>query len=123
MSFVLQQWPQTVYPDEADELPSAKMVIDVALKNLAQYGPKPEGYSVKNLGKKKGCLWQLNLKVEKQQIRILFAPYNKTIVVFKIHKKSSPQEQDRAYADAMKRKNYADQVMKKSGQAHDITIH
>jgi hypothetical protein len=49
-------------------------------------------------------LWQINLRAQKRQVRILYAPYDQIIVLFRIHKKGSPQEQSRAYQLAMKRK-------------------
>jgi hypothetical protein len=72
------------------------------------------------LGKKKGGLWQINMKIvtTKRQIRILYAPYGQTIVVFHIHKKSSGQEQQRAYARAMTRKRQAELIMQNSGKTH-----
>jgi hypothetical protein len=101
----VKQWPNTVYPDEVnDECPEAKAVIAVLIRKMEDSGPSPEGYQVKNLGQKMDGLWQINLKVEKRQIRILYSPYGSVIVLFRIHKKSSPQEQTRAYELAKKRK-------------------
>jgi Phage derived protein Gp49-like (DUF891) len=101
----VRQWPATVYPGEMQkECPEAEANIDVLVRELARRGPSPGGYDVKTLGKEKGGLWQIKLKVQKRQIRILYAPYRETIVLFRIHKKGSPQEQQRAYSLAMKRK-------------------
>jgi hypothetical protein len=44
------------------------------------------------------------LKAEKRQVRLLYAPYDQTIVLFRIHKEGSPQEQSRAYELAKSRK-------------------
>jgi hypothetical protein len=86
------------YPGEVDsECPEAGAIIDALIRNLALQGPVPAGYRVKPLGKRQQGLWQINLKVEKRQVRILYAPYGETIVLFRIHKKGSPQEQERAY--------------------------
>jgi hypothetical protein len=105
MSHNIKQWPDTVYPGAVDsECPEAKAVIDVLISQLSVQGPSPLGYQVKVLGKKMNHLWQINLKVEKRQIRVLYAPYGSDIILFRIHKKSSPQEQSRAYAQAIKRK-------------------
>src|SRR6266508_3478514 len=112
MSHRLQQWPASVYPAEANEFPEAMEEIDLALRNLERYGPSPEGYQIKNLGKAKGYLWQMNIRVRGRQIRILYAPYSDVIIVFRIHKKSSPQEQQQAYHLAMKRKAEAERLLK-----------
>jgi hypothetical protein len=102
----VRQWPGTVYPGEVDqECSEAKEDVDVLIRELRAQGPSPAGYEVKNLGKPKNGLWQLNLKVNKRQIRFLYAPYGNTIVLFRIHKKGSPQEQQRAYKLAMTRKD------------------
>jgi hypothetical protein len=106
MAHDVRQWPESVYPGEADdECPEAIAVLDTLLLNLQSQGPAPPGYKVKNLGKKRSGLWQINLKVEKRQVRVLYAPYGNTIVLFRIHKKSSPQEQTRAYELAAERKS------------------
>jgi hypothetical protein len=123
MPHKLQQWPERVYPDETDEFPEARADIDAALLELARQGPSPLGYQVKNLGKSKGGLWQLNLKVHRKQLRILYAPYKYTIVVFRIHKKSSPQEQQRAYALAITRKKEAEEIMKGGADVGSVTVH
>jgi hypothetical protein len=84
------------------DCPEAEVDIDVLVTELARRGPA--GYDIKTLGKGKSDLWQINLKIQKRQIRILYAPYRETIVLFRIHKKGSPQEQRRAYSLAEKRK-------------------
>jgi len=105
MPYRVHQWPTGVHPDETRaECPEAEATIDVLIGRMKGVGPSPDGYQVKSLGKKRGGLWQINLKVEKRQVRILYAPYQDTIVIFRIHKKSSPQEQERAYELAQKRK-------------------
>jgi hypothetical protein len=97
--------------------------IDVALLELRRQGPSPLGYQVKNLGKSKGHLWQMNLKVNRKQIRILYAPDKDKIVVFRIHKKGSPQEQQRAYLLAMARKKEAEEIMKGGGHVGSLAVH
>jgi hypothetical protein len=105
MAYEVRQSPASVYPGEIDaECPEAREAIDVLLREMGQFGVALEGYQIKPLGKPKGHLWQINLKIEKRQVRILFAPYNQRLILFRIHKKGSPQEQQRAYALAMKRK-------------------
>jgi hypothetical protein len=105
MAHVIRCWPTTVYPGEIeDECPEAQVDIDVLLSQMRAQGPSPAGYDVKNLGKPRGGLWQANLKVEKRQVRVLYAPYGNKIVLFRIHKKGSRQEQERAYVLAVDRK-------------------
>jgi hypothetical protein len=121
MGHIVKQWPGTVYPGEVDaECPEAKAVIDVLISQLSVQGPSPLGYHVKVLGKKLNHLWQINLKVETRQIRVLYAPYGSEIVLFRIHKKGSPQEQSRAYDLAAKRKSDYDQnVLLKKRESGD----
>jgi hypothetical protein len=113
-----------VYPKEALEFPDAKEAIDVALRDLAKYGPAPDGHAFKPLGEKKGNLWQINIRVLGRQIRILYSPYGDVIVIFRIHKKSSPQEQQREYELAMKRKREAERIVGTSAGYHGLpTFH
>ena len=123
MAHELKQWPADVYPDETEEFPEAGADIDTALLELRRQGPSPLGYHVKNLGKTKNGLWQLNLKVQRKQIRILYAPYKGFIVIFRIHKKGSPQEQQAAYQVAMARKKSAENLMKGGMHVGALTIH
>lgn len=127
MPYFVCHWPTTVYPGELDkECPEAREVVDVLLIVMAREGPSPEGYNVKALGGKKNGLWQINLKVEKRQVRLLYAPYGETIVLFRIHKKASPQEQERAYELAARRKREYERARSQSGRpSHDgnRTIH
>jgi hypothetical protein len=105
MAHDVRQWPDGVYPGEVRrECPEAEAVIDTLIRRLGRDGPSPDAYRVKTLGSKLGGLWQISLKVSGRQIRVLFAPYGSVIVIFRIHKKSSPQEQQRGYKDAMARK-------------------
>jgi hypothetical protein len=90
MAYDVRQWPSTVFPGEVDrECPEAREVITVLIRNMRSSGPSPDGYQVKNLGRPLGGVWQINLKVEKRQVRVLYAPYGSVIVLFRIHKKSS----------------------------------
>jgi hypothetical protein len=105
MAYEVLQWPGTVYPGEVNrECPEALEVIAVLIRNMCVSGPSPAGYQVKNLGRKMDGLWQINLKVQKRQVRVLYAPYVQIIVLFRIHKKGSRQEQQRAYELAKDRK-------------------
>jgi hypothetical protein len=105
MAYRVLQWPNSVYPGEVNrECPEGLAVVDALIGRLQTQGPSPDGYAVKTLGKKRAGLWQINLKVQKRQIRVLYAPYKDIIVLFRIHKKSSQQEQEQAYQLAAKRK-------------------
>jgi transcriptional regulator with XRE-family HTH domain len=117
MGWWLRQWPASVYPKEANDLPEAKPEIDAALRALGRSGPQLEEYGAKCLGQSQDGLWQLSFKVNRKQIRILYAPYDDVIVVFRIHPKTSPQEQQRAYALARDRKKQAERRMKEHGGA------
>ncbi|SRR6266851_485100 len=106
MAHDVRHWPGTVYPGEVDrECPEAKPLIDTLIRRLTADGPSPDGYRVKTLGANMGGLWQINLKVRRRQVRVLYAPYGQTIVLFRIHRKGSPEEQDRAYELAKTRKH------------------
>ena len=105
MGYTIDKWPEGVYPGEIQaECPEAEAMIDVLIARMKGQGPQPDGYQVKPLRRRLSGLWQINLKVQKRQVRVLYAPYGDRIVIFRIHKKSSPQEQERAYALAQKRK-------------------
>lgn len=122
MAYDVRQWPGTsVYPFEVnDECPEAMADIDVLILKMGEQGPSPDGYKNKALGQKNGGLWQINLKVNNRQIRVLYAPYGKTIVLFQIHKKSSPQKQARAYELAKKRKREYELTKETAGKkSHD----
>jgi hypothetical protein len=117
MPYDLRKWPENVYPKEVRDMPDAHVAIATALHALRTRGPYLEEYGYKNLGKAKGSLWQINFKViaTKRQVRILYAPYHQTIIVFMIHKKSSSQEQQRAYERAADRKRQAERIIGSGG--------
>jgi hypothetical protein len=123
MAHDVRQWPDTVYPGEIeDECPEAREVIDALIRRMGEEGPSPDGYhDCKNLGRRMEGLWQLNLRIvgTKRQVRILYAPYGPTIVLFRIHKKSSPQEQRRAYDLAKARKREYEQRLLADRTRHD----
>ena len=123
MKHELKQWPANVYPDGTEEFPEAGADTDTALRELQRQGPSPLGYHVKSLGKTKNGLWQLNLKVQCNQIRILYAPYKDFIVVFKIHKKGSPREQQAAYQVATARKKAVENLLKRGMHVGALIIH
>lgn len=125
MAYDVRQWPDTVYPGEVNaECPEALEIIATLIRNFGRHGPSPDGYGVKTLGKEFGGLWQVNLKVEKRQVRVLYAPYGQQIVLFRIHKKGSPQEQRRAYGLAEKRKReYEDRRKEREADVGRRTLH
>jgi hypothetical protein len=103
--YVVRNFPATVYPAEVlSECPEAMEIIDVMIREMCEQGPRPDGYHVKTLGKAHGGLGQINLRANGEHVRVVFAPYGKDIVLFRVHKKLSPQEQKRAYQLAVKRK-------------------
>lgn len=117
--YALKKWPDKVYPGEIDKVWAADVAIDVCLNEIKQHGPAPHGYSTKHLGKKMRYIWQLNMKIKGRQIRILYAQYDKIIVLLRIHKKSSPQEQQADYSLAISRKREVDAIMSSSGKGSD----
>lgn len=126
MAYDVRQWPQTVYPDEVRKhCPEAEPVIDALIRRMQSHGPSPSPYAVKTLGKAVGGLWQVNLRVDGRQVRILYAPYGQMIVLFHIHKKSSKQEQNRAYKVATDRKKEYESIRSGKGSENGraFTLH
>jgi hypothetical protein len=124
MAHDVRQWPQTVYPGEInDECPEALEVIDALISQLRVQGPSPAGYRVKTLGANVGNLWQISLKVDKRQVRVLYAPYGQVIVLFRIHKKSSTQEQARAYGLAKQRKREYEKRQRENRNDTSVVSH
>jgi hypothetical protein len=121
MTYKVLRYPEAVYPGEVQaECPEAMAQIDVLIRAMQRQGPAPAGFAIKALGQKMDGLWQVNMKVEKRQVRILFVPYGSDIVWFRIHKKSSPQEQQRAYALARRRKrDYENAQKQQKAQSND----
>jgi hypothetical protein len=73
----VQRYPDGVYPGEVDdECPEARAIIDVLISRMRSEGCSPEGYASKALGKRMAGLWQINLRAQKRQVRILYAPYD-----------------------------------------------
>lgn len=114
-AYVLKQYPGTVLEKDIDSVWQADADIDVLLNMMRSEGPKPPGYKWKYHGKKFSYIWQINLKVERRQIRILYVSIGLYIVILHIHKKSSPQEQTAGYATAVRRKKAMDQLMTQKG--------
>jgi phage-related protein len=78
------------------------------LKEMRRSGPMPEEYNVKPLPRHLHGLRQVNLKVNNEQIRVLFSVYGSVIVVFHVFKKTSPQIEQRGYQKALDRKKQAE---------------
>lgn len=117
MPYELLQWPSSVQTGEIDSLPlDAANAIMVLLRLMRTDGPKPKGYKIKPLPGKWHGLDQVNMKINKEQIRMLFSVYARKIVVFSAFKKTSPQIEKRMYQRALDRKKTAE-IMLRSGDA------
>jgi hypothetical protein len=125
MKYNALEYPVGVVAEGEDECPEAIALIAVLIGRLEAVGPSPEEYNVKNLGKKQDGLWQINMKIEGRQVRVLYAPYDRNIVLFCIHKKSSPQEQTRGYTTAKRRKAEYEKHLKAARGSHggNRTLH
>lgn len=123
MVYDLRQWPPSVQKDEIDKLPTdAVAAILVLFREMRKRGPKLEEYKYKPLPKHLHGLSQINMKINNEQIRILFAVYGQCIVILCAFKKTSPQIEKRAYQNALARKKAAESLM--SGGANGLaTIH
>jgi phage-related protein len=122
MSYEIKQWPGSVSKSEIGALPlAAESAVLLMLKEMAKRGPMPQEYGIKPLKNHLHGLKQANLKVNKEQIRVLFSVYGSQIVVFHVFKKTSPQVEKRGYQKALDRKKQAETLM---GDGNDIpTIH
>ena len=123
MPYELFCWPASVSRKEIESLPaSARAGVKLALSELARFGPNPSVRSVKNLGKKNDGLWQLSLKVDREQIRLLYFPWrNRIIVLVSAFKKTSPQLQQREYEAAVARKKEAERRLRDGEEGHGLT--
>jgi phage-related protein len=122
MEYEIKQWPSSVERSEIRALPlEAESAVLVMLKEMAKRGPMPEEYGIKPLKKHLHGLRQANLKVNREQIRVLFSVYGSQIVVFHVFKKTSPQIETRGYQKALERKKQAERHMR---DGNDIpTLH
>jgi phage-related protein len=113
MPYRLLCLPERVSKKEIEKLETApKAEVKAALRDMQRFGPSPEGRNVKNLGKDVGYLWQMNLKANREQIRILYFPHGASdIVIVSVFMKTSPQEQEREYKNAVKRRGDAENVL------------
>ncbi|NUQ36036.1 MAG: type II toxin-antitoxin system RelE/ParE family toxin [Planctomycetaceae bacterium] len=124
MTYHVKQYPPAkVVPEESNQFPEAQVELDAAINEMRRQGPSPAGFNVKSLGAVLGGLYQLNLRVKGKQIRILYAPYGTEIILFHIHKKTSPQEQKAGYSVAMARKKEYERKLKEQQHAGNRTVH
>jgi hypothetical protein len=124
MAYTLHQWPfDTVFPGEAEQFPDATPTITVLMTRFQADGPRPLGYAFKPLGKEQDGLWQINLKVNRRQIRVLYAPYGQIITLFHIHKKASRHDQTAGYALARSRKRQYEAWLKSQKNGKPQSIH
>lgn len=114
--YSLKQYPPRVYEKEIDPVWRAQAKLDVLFEQMKKEGPQPLGYKSKHHGQRLASIWQINLKVEGRQIRVLYAQYDKILVILHIHKKSSPQEQQAGYATAKARKQTLDVMIKEGAE-------
>lgn len=113
MPYRLKCHPERVSTKEIEGLTKdLRIEVKAALLDLHRFGPQPEGRHVKPLGKKIGYLWQMNLKVNREQVRILYFPNGQDeIVVVSVFTKTSPQEEQREYGNAVARKAQAEAIL------------
>ncbi|MGQ0443938.1 MAG: type II toxin-antitoxin system RelE/ParE family toxin [Beijerinckiaceae bacterium] len=105
MPFTIQQWPGSVQRKEIEALPiDAQAAVMVMLRTMRDAGPYPVEYKVKLLSRHLRGLIQANLKINKEQIRVLYPRYSLRIVVFHVFKKTSPQAESRGYELATARR-------------------
>lgn len=112
MAYDIRQWPASVRKSEIGKLPpDAEVAILVMLRAMRLRGAWLEEYTIKPLPGRLHGLNQVNMKVNGEQIRVLFSVYGQCIVVYRAFKKTSPQIEQRAYDIALNRKNAAEQIL------------
>jgi len=105
MAFTIHQWPANIQRKEIEGLPSqAATAVLVMLRAMSTAGPQPEEYATKQLGKRLRGLIQANMRINKEQIRVLYAVFGNKIFVLHVFKKTSQQIEDRGYERAIGRK-------------------
>jgi len=113
MPYTIHQWPGSLQKDEIDALPvDASEAVLVMLREMRARGPFLEEYKIKALPKKLHGLRQANLKINKEQIRVLFAVFDSKIVVLHAFKKTSPQVEQRGYRKALDRRKVVEKFLK-----------
>jgi phage-related protein len=121
MGYEIKEWPGSVGKSEIGALPpDAESAVLAMLREMKKRGPMPEEYKIKPLKRHLHGLKQANLKVNKEQIRVLFSVYGLQIVVFHVFKKTSPQVETRGYQKALERKKHAELLI---GAGSELPTH
>jgi phage-related protein len=121
MGYAIKQWPASVGKSEIGALPTdAESAVLAMLREMRNRGPMPEEYNIKPLKGHLHGLKQANLKVNREQIRVLFSVYGTQIVVFHVFKKTSPQVETRGYEKALARKKHAELLV---GAGNELPTH
>lgn len=113
MRYTIRQWPGSVQKKEIQALPlDAETAVMVMLQEMMKRGPILDEYHTKRLSKNLHGLLQVNLKINREQIRVLYFVEGAQIVVVHVFKKTSPQVEQRGYALALERKKAAELILK-----------
>jgi len=116
MPFTVHQWPASLQRKEIDALPmGARTAVLVMLRAMERDGPHPEAFQTKPLGRHLQGISQANLKIQKEQIRVLYTVYGTRIVLLSVFKKTSPQLEQREYDAALNRKKTVDSIIASHG--------
>ena len=111
MPYELKQWPSSIQ-NEVEELPTeAKASVLVMLRGMSQRGPWLPEYKIKPLPRHLHGLNQVNLRNKKEQIRVLFFVSGNMVVIVRVFKKTSPQEEQQAYKLAAARMRTAKAIL------------
>jgi phage-related protein len=123
MAYDIRQWPASIRKTAIGKLPGdAEAAVLVMLRAMRLRGPWLEEYTIKPLPRHLHGLNQVNMKVNGEQIRVLFSVYRWCIVVFHVFKKTSPAMEQRAYETALNRKKTAEQIL--AGGKNELpTVH
>ncbi|MCR6646486.1 MAG: type II toxin-antitoxin system RelE/ParE family toxin [Terricaulis sp.] len=124
MPYEVKCYPDSVGKKEIKGLPAeARAEVASVIRDLATYGPEPPAREAKTLkGKHLKGLWQLSLKVNKEQIRLVYFVWGETIiVVVSVFKKTSPQLQVREHSTAAERKKTAERILRNTQDGNDLT--
>src|SRR5688500_3359629 len=113
MSYVISQWPDSVQQKEIGGLSTdAAAAVMVMLRTMRKEGPWPRAYKIKPLKKRLHGINQVNLKINKEQIRVLYSVSSAQIVLLHVFHKTSAQLEQRGYDLALKRKKTAEAILK-----------
>ncbi|WOH55296.1 type II toxin-antitoxin system RelE/ParE family toxin [Bradyrhizobium sp. BWC-3-1] len=112
MAYDIRQWPASVKKEIADLPVAAEAAVLVMLREMRSSGPMPEEYKVKPLRSHLHGIKQVNMKINREQIRVLFMTTGPQIVLLHVFKKTSPQIETRGYDKALDRKAQVDEMMR-----------